>query len=517
MQEIYVISNRDIYSQQLLDLWVEQTDTEETLPLFEKKAAAYSIPQVIDVDWSDELPFITAVVRDKRYSLFSEVAEINSVIAVFHFLWRHDERGQLGEIFDYLLLQLSLPPESTQWKIPTGRLFRAMVAHLREAPYVAITFSRMAARTLTPELSAALRDSAPKILRALILCANEIEDLMIQPFKVILSIVTHMELPAFAELIETICLAVNSAELALDLLLEGLERESSRILSERPYVVRHFAQNLIGIAMEHIDQAGESKTKAKYLFELSPSKAGEYQVTTKLRIDAPLSDQPRVGDHVRLTAAGSPQNLPIKRPYGMNAVVESGGQGFASFKCIHPPPPYFEDCSWRLRNCGSFVTARVMMDAVIRFSTLKTECCKIYDSLLDFPLSPEEVGSPDDLEHPIEYTKHDNLNPSQNEAVYAALSSNLTCLWGPPGTGKTHTICVILQELLERFPKARLLVATPTHNACDNVMQKYLRASGHTDPNAGVIHPLRLSTDASPFLWFSCVTQLIMMSRSTKS
>jgi hypothetical protein len=408
-------------------------------------------------------------------------------------LWYHDERGRLGEIFDYLLLQFSLKQETTSWRLSVPRLFKSMVDFLGKAPYLAIAFSRMVGRNLLPDLSIALEVAVPKILISLILCANEIEELILQPFKAILSIARHITLSDLALLIETICLAVNSVELALDLLLEGLEREGDRILAERPYLIRFFMKNLIGIAIEHIDQATESRTKAKYLFELQPS-TEEYRVTTKPRIDAPKSDQPRVGDHVRLIAASSPQNDPVKRKYCMNAVVEKSAPGFASFRCIHPPTPYLRECSWRLQNCGSFVTARTMIDAVIKFATLKKDVCGIYSLLLDLPHAPGEEED-DETESPLQFDHHSELNPSQNEAVYAALSSRLTCMWGPPGTGKTHTITVILQELLQRFPEARLLVATPTHNACDNIMQKYLLKSRHVDPHAGEIRPLRLSTD----------------------
>lgn len=93
----------------------------------------------------------------------------------------------------------------------------------------------------------------------------------------------------------------------------------------------------------------------------------------------------------------------------------------------------------------------------------------------------------------VDIQRHD-LNDCQNAALKAAMTNALTCLWGPPGTGKSHTIVSILQELLASDREQRILVAAPTHNAVDNVMRKYIMR-GERIP-AG-IHPIRVSTDVS--------------------
>jgi regulator of nonsense transcripts 1 len=75
---------------------------------------------------------------------------------------------------------------------------------------------------------------------------------------------------------------------------------------------------------------------------------------------------------------------------------------------------------------------------------------------------------------PTGYTAKGNLNASQNAAVEASISHPLTCLWGPPGTGKTYTIVEIIKQLQASPDNRRILVTAPTHNAVDNVMRKYL-------------------------------------------
>jgi hypothetical protein len=68
------------------------------------------------------------------------------------------------------------------------------------------------------------------------------------------------------------------------------------------------------------------------------------------------------------------------------------------------------------------------------------------------------------------------LNAGQWRAWRGVLGAPLTLLWGPPGTGKTHTIAHMLvgyalaARLLERPP--RVLVTAFTHHAINNVLAK---------------------------------------------
>lgn len=511
-QEIHVISNRDIRGQQLLDLWLEQIDTQETLPLFERKAKEYTIPHLMEVDWALEPIHLTRVVRDKDYSALKEFESAETFRFIFYWLWQRDERSLLGEIFSYLLSQMALPESSLQ---NISDLFATMLHFLKLAPYLAITFAKLHDWKVLPEaIQESLRNSASKLLEALIISANEVMEFILEPFETILSRVPFLSLSTFGELVETVCLAVKSPEIALDLLLQSLEAHALRVCVDRQIsnpswngeppspstaqtiteslpVIRHFVRNVIGIALDHIDEAHDSATKGKYFLELKRTD-DPLVVTATLRIDAPLSDQPRLGDHIRLTSAQPPENSPIKRSYSMSALVEKSVQGHATFRCLQPPPSYVEDSSWMLLNCGSYVTTKTMSDALVQFAVEKEECCAIYGLLLDIHSGTEP------LENPQDYVPSEHLNASQNEAVLASISSPLTCLWGPPGTGKTHTIVVILQELLHRYPNHRILVAAPTHNAVDNVMQKYLdKLRTQRGERVAETLALRVSTDVS--------------------
>ncbi|WP_349741006.1 DEAD/DEAH box helicase [Roseateles cavernae] len=58
------------------------------------------------------------------------------------------------------------------------------------------------------------------------------------------------------------------------------------------------------------------------------------------------------------------------------------------------------------------------------------------------------------------------LRPAQRAAL-ALVQHSSAFLWGPPGTGKTTTLGVLLAEYLERRPEARVLLLSTTNQAVD--------------------------------------------------
>lgn len=72
-------------------------------------------------------------------------------------------------------------------------------------------------------------------------------------------------------------------------------------------------------------------------------------------------------------------------------------------------------------------------------------------------------GSPADLH------AFPNLNDEQRQALASSLGRNLTVIWGPPGTGKTHTIGTIVEQL---FGASRtVLVVSHTNTAVDQAIK----------------------------------------------
>jgi hypothetical protein len=67
----------------------------------------------------------------------------------------------------------------------------------------------------------------------------------------------------------------------------------------------------------------------------------------------------------------------------------------------------------------------------------------------------------------------DDLDPDKREAVAAALgSSDALLLRGPPGTGKTTFIAELIMQVLDEKPDARILLASQTHVAIDNAVER---------------------------------------------
>jgi len=58
------------------------------------------------------------------------------------------------------------------------------------------------------------------------------------------------------------------------------------------------------------------------------------------------------------------------------------------------------------------------------------------------------------------------LRPAQRAAL-ALVAHSTAFLWGPPGTGKTTTLGVLVAEYLERYPASRVLLLSTTNQAVD--------------------------------------------------
>ncbi|KAA1474386.1 P-loop containing nucleoside triphosphate hydrolase protein [Dentipellis sp. KUC8613] len=94
-----------------------------------------------------------------------------------------------------------------------------------------------------------------------------------------------------------------------------------------------------------------------------------------------------------------------------------------------------------------------------------------------------------------------SLNPSQKEAIKFCLESpEVACIHGPPGTGKTHTLIELIQQLTSATPSnpkpQRLLVCGASNLSVDNILERLLAlplpASGHKLKVTRVGHPARV-------------------------
>ena len=632
--EVYVISNRDSASMQVLDKWLEFIDTREVMPLFEKQEQNYRMADMKDVDWTGEPEYLKRIAKDGDLTALDSMVEppnpevpgasrnkhqrgrgrgqrgdgrgngqgssrgngqgssrghrraeprleayasssnldnthgqsvdtsqhiktpkpqetaasgTEKISTVISWLLRYHQKVRLKEVFSHLLS--AIRASTGNYTIPTLDM---MIGFLQRAPYLVVTFLDLGPwMNLPSSISSFLEIKSLEMLEAFCLVANEMQVFVVEPFRTFLLQVRHIPLSSFGSLVRYICLVVRFPETALDLLMGVLELESSRLLVGRPKLVKYFVANLIGVALEHTDEAKDSRAvredELQLKFDSAPGMA-----SSRLRIDSHSKVRFAVNDHVELTAASLPTNSLETRPYMMSALIQLAEPGKVIFRCFHPLPPYMEDCAWKVKNCGSFVTSQAMFEALERFVSVPAEFCPVHNHLMGFgpyvPLdisrteshqdgnltSDSEPSEPttltareprnqiarrlDDVHHstsemsateldcgktaanegPLSGSQRLDLNESQNKALQAALGSSLTCLWGPPGTGKTHTVAVILEELL-KDPKQRILVTAPTHNAVDNVMRKFLYNMQQQTSWAG--RAVRVSTDVSASLF----------------
>jgi hypothetical protein len=489
LQEVYVISNRDVASMRVLDQWLHYVDTEEVLPLFEKLELDYEVPKLENVDW-DSLPsLVQNVCRDNNLSSLGQVKSITEVQTILDLLLKHNEKARLRDVVSQILF---LPTDSAC--ALEGQTVASFLLHyLPEVIYLTSIFLNSQVWNHHKEaLEAELISQAPLIARELVLATNEYTSLIRQPLSLLLHELKRGSLQDFAELVELVALTVRSPEIALDLLFEVFEPEITRLLVGRPVAIRQFTTSLFGIALDHIDEAASSSKPEQESIRLAfdDHKDGFTIVKSILRVDSSMGGSLKAGDHVHLTVTNSPHNDPLAKHFSMDALVLGTEPGAVTFRCLHHPPSYLTQCAWNITMCGSFVTSKSSFDAVMMFYTEREACCRIYASLLGLP-DADQIELPNVI---LPVVRDQTLNASQNDALKAAMKHSLTLIWGPPGTGKTHTIIVILFQLLDALPKSRFLVTAPTHNAVDNILRRFVADNNAKKKGTSTV---RVSTQVS--------------------
>ncbi|KAH2585859.1 hypothetical protein KXW93_008520, partial [Aspergillus fumigatus] len=299
------------------------------------------------------------------------------------------------------------------------------------------------------------------LLQSALRAANTIGGFAVGALRTILHEADSMSLASFRDLVEQACLLLSSPEQMLDICLEVFDGASELLLNESLPGREYFARSVFGGALDHSEEASEATAPHHDLWGFQPVSLSLNPpvLTSYRRIDAPQLERLAANDHVRFELARYPDNMFFVELPTFDALVESAQQGVVTFRCMSYPPAFCASARWRMRHCGSFVTCQAMLDALVALVEKKQNSCVLY------PLLVENKSPPEYLPLGPAYDFREDLNECQNRAVAAALTSRLSCIWGPPGTGKTQTVVAILQELLQRRPEERILVTAPTHNA----------------------------------------------------
>lgn len=494
VQELYIISNTDTRSFRHLDLWLEQIDTDKIHRNFEHdEEEVVEAPVLADFAWEEETDAVVKVARDRQFSDLSKISakELTRCLEV---AWQCGSRDLVDNLYQNMTEQLRAATsvsgfESTVLVLVSFLefMFDLVVYFIRLQPWSQLHLS----------IHEQLVESVPQLVVALVACANKIGRIAASSITAALYECKELQIDDLKSIIEMAALTIASPETALDVLLEGLEPTTSRLVLLTPRNSQYLTAQLSAIAIDHIEEAVDSAKSSrttyyqwKFDYTLVPHHGNLY-LKCDYRIDAPKSVRLAVGDHVKLVCVNAPPHVIGAAPAYFEALVEKSDAGQVTFKCLRRPPGYYRYTLWRLEHLGSFVTAQTMMDAVTKLLTEKQTCCEIFSSL--FP-SQHETHAEEPNVHPA--SDLTTLNASQRSAVVESLSGPVTCVWGPPGTGKTHTIVSIINEILLSHKEKRLLVTAPTHNAVDNVMRKYLDYAKR-DGKFARVESLRVSTDVS--------------------
>lgn len=476
---------------QRLDLSLEQIDTEKVHANFDSPLDDFTITGPDNLDWNNIHPTLAAIARERKLDELPHVSSVQDVSRLLELLWETLQHELTSDIYLYYLESL----RDASNLLPGASLWTSLLLFLESSPENVVHVCNMYSWVDVPSwLLGCLRESAISLLRGLILSSSTAGELVIARMRTILqgsSLVTAQDLK---ELFRLISLTVPSTELGMNIILEGLEPCSTRVVLDTPRRTAYLLRNLTGITLDHIesgsDQLKARKEAPKYPWKLEsavkPDDKG-FLLPCALRIDAPRTARPAPGDHVRFTSITKPSDMASTTLWVFDAIVERSEGSEVLFRCVQRPPPCYRKCWWAMDNLGSFVTSETMMEAVVDLMVRKDACCKISGHL--FPSrSNDYPGEGSDIAGKMK--ERSNLNPSQNEAITIALQHPLSLIWGPPGTGKTHTIVAICEELLEQKETKRLLVTAPTHNAVDNVMRQCIARSDLLKSQA-----LRVSTD----------------------
>ncbi len=422
------------------------------------------------------------------------MTDAEEISALLDIVWQMSSHELAMQLFSHQLEKLrSIPASPVQCQV-----LQKMIDFLAFMPGLVIHLVNVRQQSgLAGPIKDLITQADHTFLRALVMCIRKADNLVISYMQRVVKEMNDLTIEKLRTLIELLAMTGASAELALSVVVDALEPYADRIGCTRPIDVRYALKALGGIAIDHIEEASEVEKlpyRSQYHWTFDKplhEKGGSLVLKCTVRIDAPKAGHIAVGDHVVFRSSTTPPNMIISVPIIFEAVVEDVEAGQASFHCLRRPPAFFRRCTWQLTNCGSFVTSKAMMDAIVMLIVEQKDCCGVFGSLFPDgtsrdPSSPPEIG----------YTIHSGLNESQNAAVHASLQGPLTCVWGPPGTGKTHTIVTLCQEILARESHERLLVTAPTHNAVDNVMRQYIKRLSLVEASLRVA-PLRVSTEVS--------------------
>ncbi|KAJ6450386.1 RNA-directed RNA polymerase [Mycena sanguinolenta] len=499
--ELHVVSNRDRIAHQLFDMWFEHVPTENRVRRFERQAAPYHLNDIKDIseeDWQDieKYPVWLKACFHPRLGADGFQRHLDDLSAVqldqaFYFSLKYHLEDETFWIFNHIIGVDKVP------------LRRAEVIKWMEA-YPPLVFSILKAYPpgedcLLPDEASPL---AAPILYNLIRSANTLRVAVLVALEKISATIAALPLATYFDLLWLTAGSVRSQELVQEVLLvlndcrvaSGDNSDKARRYGEKHALAIAFDRAEEAFEECPCDEDGKPKRQrtAPVHTRLSYVEGEKLCVLAPIRIDA--KSPVRLHSHVRLQAASKPDNRWIESIV-LDGVVIQSAKGELKIELMHPPPPEMEVMDYNLYHAGSTATSKAMMEALLRLLDGREASCSYYSIIAGTtPQIPMALAPTASTGLPPE--NRANLNQSQITAIES--TNNPLCLvWGPPGTGKTTVVVHILKRLLRTLDdQARILMTASTHNAVDNVLERF----AEMNKNEKILEEqqiLRVATDVS--------------------
>ncbi|GJE97878.1 RNA-directed RNA polymerase domain-containing protein [Phanerochaete sordida] len=499
--EIHVVSNRDRVAQQLFDLRFDYVGTEEVLHRFDHRPGQYTPNSLLAVNW-EERPANERTVLIGELDAASRVLDATTpedALEYFFMARKHRAEDRMFHIFEALLRKDAFPLD-------------IVLTAMEEHPPLAYCSLKRFLHEGTAELSEPLRARlAIAVLVQAVRSANDLGMAALAALERLASDIAALDLNTYLELLWLSSLGIRSFQVAQEVLLVFNDSRAAQenLSPSEAYAIKHALAVVF-------DRAEEAANECPCDEQGRPRRQKEAPIATKLlpmpppkeEVDGQSSAAPRAEEqaeelntpvrvmahvrvdlavpirlhaHVRLKVASTPEHSALP-PAIVDGTVVRASRGELVLDILQPLPPEFAVVDWQMYRAGGVVTSKAMLDAVRRLATEGRGCCRFKDIICSDAVAEGRGGTAGELvEGDPDLVLTSPLNDSQKAAVAATALGRMSLIWGPPGTGKTTVVVQILLRFLRLDPEARILMTASTHNAVDNVLERFVAENTKVD------------------------------------
>ncbi|KAL4068636.1 RNA dependent RNA polymerase-domain-containing protein [Scleroderma yunnanense] len=469
--EIHVISNRDRAAHQSFDLYFEHVQTEQHIGRFDRDLTAYELRSIDKVDWKSHPEwlkdlFVPRQSEDEFKELLSDLTPEQLGI-LMDFSQQHRADNELYWSFGVAVSSLPLPPQVETW--------------IEKYPPLVYVLLKTYPPTEEMTLPEPVSQVCFSIIKAILRSANELGIATLVALEKIAYSIKDLPTDNYMDLLMLAALSIRPKTLFQETLL--VLHESKHVSGGVDAAATYLHKHLLAVAFDCAEEAADAcpcddngrPRRGQKSYPVQRVLPDEKHGVAKIHLRVDLSVPVRLHSHIRLMCISKPEHGWANQAV-VDGVVVTATRGEMKVDIFHPLPPETSDMQWNIYEAGSIATARAMMEALTRLSDDREECCRIYETIVMAPISHEEPGDAGQVSEEEEIPGLQDMNASQITAVKSCMVP-LSLIWGPPGTGKTTVVVQILCFLLVKFPECKILMTASTHNAVDNVLERFLKVN----------------------------------------